>query len=104
MLTKAADELFSSIKQRVYKVVPTKTKHKSNKRPRSSQTLWALGRDGIRYKLSLTQEENPKWGLLKDVLEEVDNLMKARNQPSLHPFGNSPWIQSNLNMFALIKS
>lgn len=84
MLTKAADELFSAIKKRVYKVVPLKARAKGK---RKKSQLWALGRDGIRYKLSLTQEENPKWSLLKEVLAETESLRKAKSAAQTYPFG-----------------
>ncbi|CAI5736103.1 unnamed protein product [Peronospora destructor] len=66
LFTDAADRLLSAAKERLYQIVDPKTKKSANFR-----RLGASNGAASSAELKLVLEQNPKWGALKEILDEV---------------------------------
>lgn len=73
MMTANGDSILKIIKDRVYRIV----KASKNYSCKASNRSWAFSRTGKPFVLKITQEENPKLSLLKQVLSEVTMKYKS---------------------------
>ncbi|KAI9923079.1 hypothetical protein PsorP6_000256 [Peronosclerospora sorghi] len=72
LFTDAADRLLTAAKERLYKIVDPKTKKPVNFLQVGALNGMTLDAAGI-AELELVLEQNPKWDVLKEILDEVHN-------------------------------
>lgn len=74
MLTSAGDSVFTAAKERVYRIVPLSPSETSSfNGPTITDTKPGSG--SVTYGLKVVLEPNPKWSLLSDMLDEVEEAL-----------------------------